>query len=72
MTRGAIEQRELERADTPTYFSLRRNWVTARKAYRCDICGNPIEAGTRYISHALIYDGEFRFWRECGRSECDS
>lgn len=46
-----------------SYTLLHRKRVKARKDYTCKYCGEPIKAGSTYVSHAMIYDGEFLFER---------
>lgn len=47
-----------------SYQPLHRKQVRAKKDYICSACGKPILAGTLYISHAMIYDGDFQYQRE--------
>lgn len=50
--------------DEIQYRLLSKKTARAKKDYTCDACGKPIPAGTMYIRHAMIYDGDFQYQRE--------
>jgi hypothetical protein len=39
---------------------FRENTPKARKAHKCDLCGQNIERGQRYVRWEYIMDGDFR------------
>lgn len=47
----------------PSYTLLHKKRVVARKDHVCNYCKQPIKKGTTYVSHAMMYDGEFRYNR---------
>lgn len=47
-----------------SYRLLHKVAVIAKKSHICDVCGKSIKAGTKYYSHAMIYDGDFLYQKE--------
>lgn len=42
-------------------------WVSARKAHRCEACGEQISAGHRYHRGVQKYEGQMNTFRHCAR-----
>ncbi len=58
-----LEQRQEMALEAPEYICLHQVYRVARKDYICDDCHKPIAKGSKYVSHAMRYDGEFRHHR---------
>jgi hypothetical protein len=58
------------------YQQLHCTTHTAHAPHTCDACGEPIQAGTRYVSLAAVIDGKFTatktHFENCPLLESDS
>lgn len=53
--------------DRPSVWS--EKWRTARKSHQCSCCSQPIAAGTRYLVHFHVYEGETTTEKMCAWCE---
>ncbi len=53
-----------------TYEIIRSGTPVARKKYRCDQCGTPIDPGCRYVHRVGKWEGEFDTYR--AHEDCES
>lgn len=49
--------------DTPSFYQ--EDERKARKAHRCEECGEDIQAGTRYVHVVGKFDGRIDAWKFC-------
>lgn len=58
-----------------SYEEISYKEVVGRKDYKCEWCGQGIEQGTKHISRAYKFDGDFgagRMHLECGEAMRES